>query len=158
MSEMKRAAASLLERRTARFESRHPRAEAERRFDEALDRARIRKPRPFRAAWSDTAEGSALELTFEPAASTRLLLSLSSLAFTLLVAGSAWVILRTDEGALRFLLPLFTVLSILALPFATLGLASNRDALEARIRRAARIALQDEDEAFPPQQRWADED
>jgi len=50
------------------------------------------------------------------------------------------------------------VLAFLGMPFVILGLASHQDARESRIARAIRVALQDEDEKFPPPQRWADED
>ena len=59
---------------------------------------------------------------------------------------------------MQFMLPLFTVLAILALPFVALGLSSQRAAAEARITRAIRIALMDEAERMPPQQRWEDEE
>jgi hypothetical protein len=86
----------------------------------------------------------------------RLLKALSA-GMALAVAASAWAI-ATQEGALQFLLPLSTVLAILALPFVALGLASQREAEEARIRKAIRVALLDEDESLPPRQRWDDEE
>ena len=55
-------------------------------------------------------------------------------------------------------LPLVTVLAILGLPFVALGLASQRDAAEARLRRAIRVALLDEPERLPPRPQWEDED
>jgi hypothetical protein len=66
--------------------------------------------------------------------------------------------MTVHEGALRLLLPGFTVLCILALPILTLALNSQREAHESRIRRAIRQALLDADPAFPPPHRWADED
>jgi hypothetical protein len=50
------------------------------------------------------------------------------------------------------------LLCILGLPLLTLALNSQREALESRIRRAIRVALLDADEAYPPRQRWPDED
>jgi len=61
-------------------------------------------------------------------------------------------------GTTAFLVPMITVLAVLGLPFLVLGLASQREADESRIRKAIRVALMDEEEAFPPMQRWADED
>ena len=63
-----------------------------------------------------------------------------------------------ERGPAQFMLPLFTVLAILGLPFVALGLASQRDAAESRLRRAIRVALLDEAERLPPPQRWEDED
>ena len=83
---------------------------------------------------------------------TQRLLQLLSLGMALAVAVSAWAI-ATLEGPMQFMLPLFTVLATLALPFVALGLASNREAAESRIRRAIKVALQDEPERMPAQQR-----
>ena len=80
-----------------------------------------------------------------------------SLGLTAAVAVSAWAV-ATQQGPVQFALPLFTVLAILALPFVGLGLASQRDAAEARVKRAIRVALRDEPERLPQQQRWEDED
>ena len=66
--------------------------------------------------------------------------------------------MKSENAALRFLLPLVTILAVIGFPFVTLALASNREALESRVRRAIRAALVDEDEKFPPRQRWADEE
>ena len=65
---------------------------------------------------------------------------------------------RHEEGALAFLWPLTTALGILALPFVAVGLNSQREAAEAAIRKAIRVALLDEAERLPPPQRWDDED
>lgn len=158
MSEMRRAARALVERRTERFESRHDLETSQRRLAEALARARLATDATFVVAWEHAAGMPVLEASFLPSRRTLALLQATSVAMIALLALSAWVLARTQEGAWRFLLPLFTVLAILALPFVTLGLASSREARESRIRRAIRVALQDADETFPPQQRWADED
>lgn len=158
MSEMKRAAASLIERRTERFTSRHDLASSKARFAQSLDHARISKPWPFLANWSEEGGTAVLEVVHEPSRGAQRFLKLASAGFVLLVSASGWVLLKTDEGALRFLLPMTTLLAVLGFPFVTLALASNRGALEARVRKAARVALVDEDPAFPPRQRWKDEE
>ena len=158
MSDMRRAAASLVERRTERIDSRHGLEESKARFEAALERAKVPAPRPFVAQWHEGEAGPVLELVYEPSRSTRRFLTLCSLAFLAAIAQSAWLLATTDEGALRFLLPLVTVLAVLGFPFVALALASQREAMQARVRRAANVALQDEEEAFPRPQRWADED
>jgi hypothetical protein len=155
---MKRAAASLVERRTERFESRHGLAQSQARLATALERARIGHPWPFAAQWSEAGGGAVLEATYEPSAKAKRFLELASLAFVLLAAATGWTLMRSDNAALRFLLPLTLVLLVLGFPFVTLALASQRAAIESRVRRAVRTALQDEDESFPPPQRWGDED
>lgn len=156
MSEMKRAAASLVERRSERFESTHDAATSKARLDAALDRARVERPWRFEARWSESPV--ALEVTHAPSRGAKTFLNLASIAFVLLAWASAWALMKSDNEALRFLLPLATLLLVLGFPFVTLAMASNRAAYEARVRRAIRVALRDEDEKFPPPRRWADED
>lgn len=158
MSEMRRAARSLVEQRSERFESRHDAATSRERLRAALDRARIAPDGTFELAWNEADGKAVLDVVFLPTRRNRRVLQMLSVAMMALVALSVWVVTRPGEGAQRFLLPLFTVLAILALPFVTLGLASSRAAHESRIRRAIRSALLDEGEAFPPRQKWADED
>ena len=158
MSEMRRAARSLVERRSERFESRHDLATSRARLDATLQNAGIARDATFELAWNEADGKAVLDVVFLPTRRNRRLLQMLSVAMMALVALSTWVVIRPGEGAQRFLLPLFTVLAILALPFVTLGLASSRAAHESRIRRAIRIALLDEDEAFPSRQAWADED
>ena len=66
--------------------------------------------------------------------------------------------IATQEGTLRFLLPLFTVFAALAVPFVALGLGAQREAEEARIRKAIHVALLDEAQRMPPRQAWKDEE
>ena len=147
MSEMKRAAASLVEHRTERFESAHDLAASKARLEAALDRAHIARPWPFEARWSEAPV--ALEIGYAPSRAAKRFLNLASLAFVFLLGGSAWALVKSESEALRFLLPLVTVLLVLGFPFVSLALASNRGALEARVRRAIRAALQDEEESLP---------
>ena len=156
MSEMKRAAASLVEHRTERFESAHDLDASKARLEAALERARVARPWPFEARWSESPV--ALEVGYAPSRAARMFLHLASLAFVLLVGGSAWALTRSDSEPLRFLLPLVTVLLVLGFPFVSLAMASSRSALESRIRRAIRAALQDVDEKYPQPQRWAEEE
>jgi len=155
MSEIRRLAKALVETRVERFESRHPREEAERRLDAGLARARLAGATLFARQWS--AEGQVLEATFAPVPRTQVILRMLSLGIAAAVGVSVWV-LANEEGAVRFLMPLFTGLAILALPFVAVALGSQREAEEERIRRAIRVALLDEEERLPPQQRWEDED
>ena len=156
MSEMKRAAASLVERRSERFESTHDLATARTRLQQAFERARIENPAALDLRWTESPV--ALEVAYAPSRGAKVFLNLASIAFALLLWASAWALMKSDNEALRFLLPLATVLLVLGFPFVTLAMASQRNAFEARVRRAIRVALQDEDEKFPPPQRWADED
>ena len=156
MSEMKRAAASLVQRRTERFETKLDARTAQARFESSLDRSRIPRPWPFAARWTESP--LALEIDYAPSTAARAFLHAASIAFVLLVGASAWALAKSDSEALRFLLPLATGLLVLAFPFVSLAMASNRAAMEARIRKAIRVALQDEDAGYPPPQRWADED
>ena len=156
MSEMKRAAKSLVERRTERFESVHDAAASKARVEAALDRARIERPWRFAARWSESPV--ALEITHAPSGGAKAFLNAASIGFVLLVWASGWALLKSDNEALRFLLPLATVMLVLAFPFVTLAMASSRTAYEARVRKALRSALQDADESYPAPQRWADED
>jgi hypothetical protein len=158
MSEMRRAARALVEHRTERFESHHDLETSQRRLARSLERAGLATGPTFQAAWLREGEATILEATFLPSRRTLTLLRTLSIAMFGLIVLTAWILVQTQEGAQRFLVPLFTVLVTLGLPFVALGLASSREAEEARIRKAIRVALQDEDERFPPQQRWSDED
>ncbi|HUP30742.1 MAG TPA: hypothetical protein VM122_11250 [Usitatibacter sp.] len=150
MSEMRRAAASLVERRVERFESRYGLEESRSRVDDALARSRHHDLAFFVPEWSVDGGKVSLQATFEPAPRIPLMLRVTSLVFVAMVAASAWVLLSSeDHGALRFLLPLGTALGVLALPFATLALASNRAAREAQVRRAVRRAIVEDDARVP---------
>ena len=157
MSELKRAARALVETSTVRFESRHGLAESKARLEQAIARIGATGPTLFTTAWSEADGRAALEARFAPVPRTLRLLKGLSLGMAFAVGLSAWAI-ATQEGSVQFILPLFTVLAMLALPFVALGLGSHREAAEARIKRAIRVALQDEAERMPAPQRWEDED
>jgi hypothetical protein len=158
MSEMKRAAKALVEHRTERFESRHPLAESKARLDAAIAKLKLAGASRFRATWIEEDGKAILQAEFLPRARTQAVLTASSAVLSLLVLASAWLIYTREAGTVRYLVPLFTGLSILAFPFMALALSSNRAAEESRIRKAIRVALLDEQEKFPAPQRWKDED
>lgn len=157
MSEMRRAARALVETRTERFESPHGLDASKARLARARERIGDHPATLAAFDWSEADGRALLDVRFAPPPRTHRMLKLFSAAMAALVAASAWAI-AMEEGTLRFLLPLFTVLAILAVPFVALGLGSQRAAEESRIARAIRAALRDEDEKLPAPQRWEDED
>jgi hypothetical protein len=159
MSEMRRAARSLVEHRTERFESRHPLDESQSRLDAGIQRLGLKGSTRFDPAWT-TADGKAvLDAHFRPARHIQSMLTVSSLVMSALIVSSIWLVISAEEGmALKFLVPLFTVLATLAFPFVALALNSNRESEESRIRKAIRVALLDEIEKLPPAKKWDDEE
>jgi hypothetical protein len=155
---MKRAAKSLVERRTERFESLHPLTDSVSRLAATFDRMRVVPGERFVPQWHEEAGHAVLDAQFLPPRGIQGFVRAASLFMFALIVASAYLVLRTHEGAARFLLPFFTVLVILGFPIVTLALNSQREAHESRIRRAIRVALLDADERLPPPQRWADED
>jgi hypothetical protein len=155
---MKRAAQALVETRTERFESLHTLDDSRARLDAAFGRMRVVPGPGFVPHWREEQGRAVLEAQFLPPRAVHGFIRGVSLLMLALVIGSGYVIMRTPEGALRFLLPLVTLLAILGFPIVTLALNSQREAHESRIRRAIRVALLDADERLPPPQRWADED
>ena len=165
MSESRRLARSLVEPEPFSMESRHPRAEsierlrhAARAFRATLEGERVSivaASARLEARWDGPADGLKLVGEFRPGRRTAIALQILSLVFLLLVAASGWFVWRTDTGAARFLVPLVTVLGVLALPFIVTGMASTGEADRARIKKALRVALQDEQEGY---KRVVDED
>ena len=155
MSEMRRSARGLVETRTLTVESRHPLEESQRRLAAVLERMPM-KPPP-RATWQ--AEGAEVTLVAEipPSPGTKAFLQALSLGMAMLVAASAWALMR-ESGALAFLLPLTTVLAILGFPMLVLALASQREAREAVFAKALRVALRDEEAGYRKAKRWEDEE
>ena len=157
-SEAKRAAQALVDRRVDRFESRHPLEESKSRLAAALQRARPEGRVVLTPRWSE-AEGKAiLDAGFDPPPRTQRFLRLTSIAITLLILATAWALLSTgDVPPATWLLALFTALAVLGLPFVFIAMGSSRLAEEARILRAIRAALLDEEERLPPAKKWDDD-
>ena len=158
MSESRRLARSLVEPEPLAMESRFPRAEsierlrkAARAFRTTLEEGRVSIVAPsarLEARWEGPADGLKLVGQFMPGRRMGIALRILSLVFLVLVAASAWLVWRTETGAARFLVPLATVLGVLALPFIVTGMASTGEADRSRIRKALRVALQDEAEGY----------
>jgi hypothetical protein len=146
MSEMRRAARALLERHSEAFESRHSLGDSKARLEAALDALALTGATRLDTSWREENGRAFLDADFQPPARTRLLLNFASLAMTLLVLASAWMVTYGDEhAAATFLVPLFTAFAIFALPFVAVALGSRRAAEESRIRRAIRKALVEAD-------------
>jgi hypothetical protein len=158
MSEMRRAARALVERRVESFESAYDETTSRERLARALGHAGLRTGPTFRTDWREAQGKAVLDASFLPSPRTLWLLRALSLAMVAFIALTVWILMRPGEGAERFLLPLFAVLTVLALPFLTLGLSSARAAREARLAKAIRVALQDAPDAFEPRQKRPDED
>jgi hypothetical protein len=155
----RRAAEALVERRAERFQSRHPLTESRARLEARLAGARLGGHVDFTTRWVTEGERATLEAEFAPSRTMQRILRLMSLSVVLLAAASAWAIFSSQPStAMRYLLPIVTLLVLLGMPLAIVGLGSHREAEEARIRKAIRIALLDEDEKLPAPQRWDDEE
>jgi hypothetical protein len=158
-SEVRRAAKSLVERRSETFETTLPPEACRARL--ARELAALGKPRAvdFAGSWKPADGREHYEASFAPPRGIQWFLRSSSVVMAALIASSAWVIhSRGDDPAIQFLLPLFTVLAVLAFPLVVAMLGSNREAEESRIRRAIRRALGDGQHDFPPPHKWKDED
>src|SRR5512134_3463674 len=114
MSELRRAARALVEKRSERFESRHGLDESKARLAAALERVAAGGSTVFTPVWETHGAQPVLDAQFAPPGRTQRILKVLSLGMALAVAASAWAIAAL-EGAPRFLLPLFTVLATLAL-------------------------------------------
>lgn len=158
-SETRRAAKALIERRVERFESRHALDESKARLQAALATSSLKGRVVFTPSWGTDGGKAVLDAEFAPPPRTQCFLKAMSLAMSLLVAASLWAAVAPQSGAtLAYLLPLVTGFAILALPFVFVALGSNREAEEARIRKVIRVALLDEEEKRPQQQRRNDAD
>jgi len=149
-SEFRRAAKALVETRVERFETLHPLAESKARLAAALAGLAPRASVDFTGTWTVVGDREVFEARFAPPRRTRRLLQATGAVLMALLGASAWVLHSPAQGAaLQFLLPLFTALAVLAFPFASTAMGSQREADEARIRRAIRRALQDAEAQFP---------
>ncbi len=145
MSEMRRMAKMLVERRSEAFRSRYARDESTRRFEHAIA-GFTPKGMAFVTAWRDEPGATWLDVSFAPSRTTHLFLNSASLVITLMIGASLWSVLASGvEPAGRFLVILATVLAILAFPFVVLAYASRREAEEATLRRKIRRALVEEE-------------
>lgn len=158
-SEMRRSAKALVASRTEAFESLHDEAASRERVAGALARVGRLRFTVHEGAWKNVDGRVIYEATFAPAPRVQVFLQALALGLFLLVAASAWLILVSKEApALKFAVPMFTVLAMFGMPLAVNGISSQREAEESRLTRAIRAALRDESAAYAPQQRWADED
>jgi hypothetical protein len=158
-SEMRRAAKALVAIRTESLESLHDEAESRRLVARALEGAGGLRAAIHRGAWKTVDGKTRYEATFAPAPRVSFFLHALALGLALLLGATAWLFLSgTGTRATRFLVPLFALLAFVAIPLAVIAMASQREAEEARVLRAIRVALQDEDPKYPPPQRWKDED
>lgn len=158
-SEMRRSAKALVEHRSESFESRHTIEESKARLAAALRKAGLTDLAQFSATWRNVGDRAILDAQFAPSPRTQRFLKIASFVMLLLMASCVWALASAEEDrALKFLVPMFTVLAILGFPLVALALASQREAEESRIRKAIRVALLDEEEKFPAAQRWQDED
>ena len=167
MSEARRLARSLVEPEALAVDSLFARAESLERLRHAtrqlsaqldMERVTIEAQRArYDARWEGSDKGVRLAGEFQPEPRARRILTGLSAGMTLLLAASAWLILQTEAGAARFLVPLFTALATLALPLVVIGMASVGEADRARIRKALRVALRGESERLSRAQSWDDE-
>ena len=146
-SEIRRMARALVEHRAETFASRHGRDESESRLKSAMAGIRPRRLR-FETRWSEAPSGLSLHAEFHPAARTQRMLQVASLTLAALIAASAWALLSDQvERTLAFIVTLAAALAVLAFPLVVAAFGAQREAEEARIRRALRRALTDEDES-----------
>ena len=146
-SETSRIARALVASHGESFASRHTRAESEARLAAALAPIHATRCR-FESRWREDSAGLVLDAEYRPVPGIRLFLQATSIVLVALIASSVWAVVGAkDEGALAFLVPLATALAILGFPFMVVAIGSQREAEEARIRKAIRRALTDEDES-----------
>jgi len=146
-SETSRIAKALVASRRESFASRHSRADSEARVATALASIQPTRLR-FESHWREDAAGLVLDASYSPAPGIKRFLQATSIVLVSLIASSVWAVARAgEEGALAFLVPLATVLGILAFPLVVVAIGSQREAEEARIARAIRRALTDEGES-----------
>jgi len=142
-SELRRAAKALVATRVEAFASPYPPEAAKARLERALAEAGAPRALRLAGAWKIAGGVASYEATFAPARGTQRFLSGISMALVLLVAASAWALASPGQSAtLRFLLPMSTLLAAFAVPFVVAGVASRREAEEARLTRTIRAALQ----------------
>ena len=110
----------------------------------------------FEGKWIDEGNAVRLDGAFVPVGRTRRFLSSMSLVMSLLVIASLWAIFSPNQDAsMKVLVPLFTVLSILAFPYVVVAMASHREVEEIAIAKVVGMALAPaaEADARPPDRR-----
>src|SRR5205085_1732754 len=153
-----RAARALMDRRVERFESRYPMQESQKRLEGTLSRARLEGRVVFTPQWRDADGKALLDASFSPPPRVGVMLKTLSLALSLLILATAWAILTGGAGTSgSWMLGLSTGLAMLAMPWIFVGMGSSRLAEEARITRAIRAALVDEEQKLPPAKKWDDD-
>jgi DNA-binding transcriptional MocR family regulator len=146
-SELRRIAQSLVARREERFATRRPRDEAKTRAEAALAAFR---PRHMRIAtrWTEDTGGLVLHAELTPTPRTQQFLRALSLGLVALLAASVWAALSDSvDRPAAFLAGITTALAVIGLPFWVAALATQREAEEARLKKALERALTDEDES-----------
>lgn len=174
-SEARRAARALVATHSQSFPSRFSRAESLARLTAALgaietdsaQRAAVRgtvaadrvalafgRPRTHRSqctfvgAWVTDGDAVRLDGAFLPVGRTRRFLASTSVILSILILGSLWLIFAPDQdSSMKVLVPVITVLSILAFPFVVVAMASHREVEELAISKVVRKALSGEEEA-----------
>ena len=173
-SETRRAAHALVATRSQNFPSRFSRAESMARLTAALgaietdsgQRAAVRgivaadrvvlafarrlghrSQCTFEGAWVADGEAVRLDGTFVPVGRTRRFLASTSVVLSILILASLWALFSPNQDAsMKVLVPMITVLSILAFPFVVVAMASHREVEELAISKVVRKALgRDED-------------
>lgn len=166
MSETRRLARALVEPEAVTMDSHYSRAESIQRLRDAARAftltadgesvAIAARQASFVGSWQGGAEDLRLVGELRPAPRNRVTLaaiSLTLVAVGLLAAG-AWIFdVPTPQ---RYLMTMMFTLSVLFMPYFIVGIGSSGEADRSRIRKALRVALQDEEER-PPAKKWDDE-
>jgi hypothetical protein len=166
MSETRRLARALVEPEAVVMESHHSRAESIERLREAARAFTVTADgesvaiaahhASFVGRWQGGAEDLKLVGELRPAPRNRITLTMISLTLVAigLLAAGAWVFdVPTPQ---RYLMTMMFTLSVLFMPYFIVGIGSSGEADRARIRKALRVALQDEEERLPAK-KWDDE-
>jgi len=161
-SETRRAARALVERRPVAIRGGYPVEESVRRL-EAWSRsaaaARLTVAASiegvtvhqrgdtepiYRGAWKMEDGCANLEGEFIPPRGGLRVMKLSSIAFTALIALTAWAWLTQPDMVAKVSLTVLTVVCVLAFPYAVVGLSSQATARQAMISRAFERALRND--------------
>lgn len=143
-SEMRRMAKALVDSRSESYRSRYPLAESQARLAAGLARIERRRTRLQQTWREDT--GVVLDAHFSATPGTQRLLKATSIVLAALVGAGAWGLMAADDDPFRYIAPLAAALGMLAFPLVVMALGSQREAEEARIRKAIGRALTDEAE------------